>query len=679
MLSIPRVFLGLSLFLNTALASVTRVEIELQSEVLGGQKFGLAGAYEAITGKLHFAVQPANSANRIITDIDLAPRNAHGNVEFSSDFFLLRPKDMSRANGALLIDIPNRGRKTTLGMFNRANSICASCDKPRTAADYGDGFLLREGFTILFIGWQFDPPREPGRMRLYTPIARQEGKPIRGLVRADFVVADRRRHHILSDRNHIPYEVADPTSPENVLTVRDSVEEARRIVPRDKWRFARVKEGNVLADRTHIYLDDGFTPHRIYEVVYVAENPPLVGLGPTAVRDAASYFRYKGSSELGIPRDALDRTLAYGISQCGRFLRTFLYYGFNEDEMGRRALDGVISHVAGAGRGSFNHRFAQPSRDAHPFMNFFHPTDIFPFTDTKQTDPMTGMSDGLQTHRLKRNLRPKIFYTNSAYEYWGRAASLIHTTIDGQHDVEPLDNVRIYLFASTQHGPAKFPPTRTTGVQRDNPMDFSWNMRALLKALDRWVDADIPPPTSRYPRIADGTLVRPEDLNFPDISGFTPSSRVHKAYRADYGPQFYSDGIVTQEPPRIGKSFPVLVPAVDRDGNDRAGIALPELSVPLATYSGWNRFHELSGPTQEITSMNGSFVPFPRTKTDRETTRDPRASIEERYTTREHYLGMISKAVIESTGNGYLLSEDALEILRLAGKHWNYVISMPPN
>ena len=654
---------------NAAFARVSGVEIETQQAVLEGRAFGLAGAYQALRGKLHFAVKPSNPANRIITDIDLAPRNEQGEVRFSSDFFLLRPADMSRANGALLIDIPNRGNKTALGMFNRARRANA----PSSEEHYGDGFLLREGFTILFLGWQFDPPHEPGRMRSYVPVARRKGQPIRGLVRADFVVADRVRTHILSDRHHVPYEAADPSAMENVLTVRDSVEAERRVIPREQWRFARLEAGEPAASRTHVYLEQGFEPGKIYEVVYLSENPPLVGLGPAAVRDAASYFQYEGSKKLGVPRDALDRILAYGISQCGRFLRTFLYYGFNEDEQGRRALDGVISHVAGGGRGSFNHRFAQPSRDAHPFMNFFHPTDIFPFSDRKQRDPISGMNDGLQTHRLRPELRPKVFYTNSAYEYWGRAASLIHTSLDGKRDIAPLDNTRIYLFSSTQHGPARFPPGRSTGRQRDNPMDFSWNMRALLKALDRWAADGVEPPESRYPLIADGTLVAPEKLDFPAVPGVKVSTRVHKAYRADYGPLFYSEGIVTQEPPKIGAAFPILVPAVDGDGNDRAGVALPELTAPLATYCGWNTFNERSGPTREISSMNGSFIPFARTRAEREANGDPRPSIEERYLNREHYLGKIAAAAVKSADQGYLLPADVPEILRQAGGRWDYL------
>ena len=300
----------------------------------------------------------------------------------------------------------------------------------------------------------------------------QDGEPIRGLVRSDFVVTDRTPTHSLADRSHVPYPVADPRAPENVLTVRDTADGKRQPIPRERWRFARMENGEPVPDSGTVWLEGGFEANRIYEVVYLSENPPLVGLGPTAVRDAVSHLKYSGAEPLGIPDDALDRGIAFGISQSGRFLRTFLYYGFNEDERGRIAFDGVMSHVAGGGRGSFNHRFAQPSRDAHPYMNFLHPTDIFPFTDRAQSDRETGREDGILTHALKREFWPKIFYTNSAYEYWGRAASLIHTTIDGKRDIELFDNVRVFLFSGTQHGPGSFPPRVSIGQQRANPLDF---------------------------------------------------------------------------------------------------------------------------------------------------------------------------------------------------------------
>jgi len=645
-----------------ASAEVVRIEVQSRGDLLGGQAFGAAGPYEKLSGRIFFAVDPALPANRIVTDLDKAPRNAAGKVEFSSDFYLIKPKNIARGNGAVLYEVSNRGGKGMLGFFNHASG---SAD-PSTPAEMGDGFLMRQGFTLLWVGWQFDVPPRAG-LRVYPPIASDSGRPIRGLVRSDFVITEREADHSLADRNHIAYAVLDPASPDNVLTVRDSVDGPRRIVPRDQWRFT--------PDRMRVAMDAKFEPGKIYEVVYTSENPAIVGLGPAAIRDVVSMLKYRSADALAIPAGAITRATAFGVSQSGRFLRTYLYYGFNRSEDNRKVFDGVIAQVAGAGRGSFNHRFAQPSRDGHPFLNFFYPTDIFPFTDTAQKDPETGVTDGLLTHAGSPELLPKIFYTNSEYEYWGRAASLIHTTVDGTADVPLMDNVRIYLLAAGQHGPGAFPPTQTIGQQRNNPLDYRWAMKALLLAMDRWTADGTAPPPSRYPRIADGTLVPADQLRFPRVPGVVTSRAVHRAYRADYGPKFISEGVVSIEPPRIGTAFPILVPQVDADGNGIAGVRMPELSVPLATYTGWNLFNDRSGPTDVLSSMQGSYLPLPRTAAERKRTNDPRAAIEERYRDKDQYVELVSKAALALVDQGYLLAEDLAAVLKNAGRHWDYLAS----
>jgi len=653
-------------------ARVVRVELESRAPVLNGKAFGLAGAYEKLVGKVRFEVDPSKPANTIITDIAHAPRNSAGLVEFSADFYIIEPVDASRGNGTVLCEINNRGRKGVLGMFNHA---AGSLD-PSSAEHFGDGWLLREGYTLLWVGWQPDPPHLKGRMRLYPATASGANEvPIQGLARADFVVNDRVSAHTLADRDHVPYAVADLESDKNVLTVRDSVEAPRRVIPREKWRFARMEQGAPIADSGQVWIEGGFEPGKIYEVVYLAQNPPIIGLGPASVRDFAAYLKHGKANNVGVRAGEIRRAIAFGSSQSGRFLRTFLYYGYNRDEEGRRALDAVMSHVAGGGRGSFNHRFAQPSRDAHPYMNFFYPTDIFPFTDAVQKDPESGLEGGIQArYQDTPELRPKVFYTNSSYEYWGRAASLIHTTIDGKRDVDVPDNVRIYHFAGSQHGPASFPPTRSIGQQLSNPMNFRWPMRALLRALNRWADSGEEPPPSRYGRIADRTLVAPEKLPWPKLPGVTYSTRIHKAYRADYGPRFYSEGIVDNQPPKIGEAFPMLVPAVDADGNETAGIRLPEQAVPLATYAGWNLFNAKSGPTNEISSMQGSYIPFAETAAERKAKGDPRPSIGERYTGRNDYLGRVAEVAVQLADEGYLLDEDVPDILKAAAKHWDHLV-----
>lgn len=338
---------------STSFAKVVRFDVEERADVLDGLAFGLAGGYEKISGRVYVTVDPAIDANLIITDIDKAPVNENGLVEFSSEFYILKPKVVGRGNGSLLLEVGNRGGKGLLSFFN----LAARSSDPETAEDFGDGFLMRKGFTLVWVGWQWDTPEVEGRMRMFPPIAIENGRAIRGLVRSDFVPRERESDHSLADRNHIAYPVADPDAAENVLTVRDDVEAERSVIPRSQWKFARVEGGKVVPDPRRVYLESGFEPFRIYEVVYVSENPPIVGLGPGAVRDVVSHLKYDGAPELDIPNDALDRALGFGISQSGRFLRTFLYYGFNEDESRRRVFDGILAHVAGGGRGSFNHRF----------------------------------------------------------------------------------------------------------------------------------------------------------------------------------------------------------------------------------------------------------------------------------------------------------------------------------
>ena len=668
-------FVTLSVFVlgvaATASADVVRVVVESRADVAGGMAYGLAGPYEKLAGMAYFEVDPANPANRIVTDIALAPRNERGMVEFRSNFFLLKPKDTGRGNGTVLYEVSNRGGKGMLGYFNNA----AGSRDPQTAAEMGDGFLLQNGFSLLWLGWQFDVPLRDGQMRLHTPVATDGGNSITGLVRSEVIVNERAYDRSLADRSHIAYAVADPDDPANVLTVRDGVDQPRRVIPRDQWRFARRNDdGSVVDDPTRVYLESGFEPFKIYDVVYVARDPALVGLGPAAVRDMISQMKYETTPELGLDAGAIEHAVAWGVSQSGRFLRTLLYHGFNTDEQNRRAFDGVMAHVAGGGRGSFNHRFAQPSRDGHPFLNKLYPSDIFPFTDVVQHDPETDMRDGLLAG-IQPGHMPKVFYTNSSYEYWGRAASLIHTTLDGAADAPLLDNVRIYSFAGGQHGPGRFPPRRTSGQQLSNPNDYSWFLRPLVLAMDRWIDDDASaPPASVYPRIGDNDLVLPENLGFPELPGVGQPAVPHLAYRAVYGPEFRTRGIASEQPPEVLSAFPILVPRVDADGNETGGLMMPEVAVPLATYTGWNLFHAEAGPTDVLSSMQGSYVPFPRTGDDRERTGDPRQSIEERYGSRAEYLGRVTEAALGLVDDGYLLAGDLAPILAQAARHWDYLM-----
>lgn len=636
-------------------AALVRIEVEERSDVLDGKAFGRSGAYERIIGKAYFAVDPSLRANQQVVDLDKAPRNAAGLVEFSADLYVLKPRNPATGNGALLYEVSNRGGKSILATFNRA----AGSPDPRLASHFGDGFLLEQGYTLVWLGWQFDVPKG---MRLSTPIV----KGVQGPVRAEIILNQKATEHSLGDRNHLPYPVLNPQDPALTLTVRDRANGPRQTVPRSQWS---------LADNTKIVIPGGFEPGRIYELVYTAQDSPVAGLGPAAVRDMLAFLKYGGGSAttiLGDSRRYIKRAYGFGSSQSGRFLRTFVHDGFNRDEKDRKVFDGMIPHVAGGGRGSFNIRFAQASRDGHPFLNTFYPTDIFPFADLPQTDAETGLTGGILS-RTPPEAAPKIFYTNSAYEYYGRAASLIHTSIDGREDAPLAPGTRIYFFAGSQHGPAGFPPRRSEARNLPNPNPFTLSLRALLVALDNWVRDGKEPPPSQYPQLAARQLVAVDRLDFPRIPGVALPTRIQTGYRVDYGPQFRTAGIVSIEPPKVGNAFPAMVPQVDADGNETSGVRLPSVQVPLATLTGWNLRTEAIGAADELYSMVGSYLPFPRTKAERAAAGDPRASIEERYATRAEYLEKVGAWARTLAERGYLLDRDVALAVERAAAEWDWV------
>jgi len=671
-----RAFALLLCFAAAASAEVTRIDVTSHGDLPGNAQYGLAGAYERTSGKIYYEIDPGNPANQIIVDINHAPLNAAGKVEFSADFYLLKPKDMQRGNGTLLFGTSNRGSKRLLTFFNHASAEGRKWDAPvpENEANLGDGFLMRNGFTMLWVGWQFDPPMNGENLRAYLPATVDDDGPIEGFARSDFVVTERVFDFTLGDRNHIAYPASDPEDPQNKLTIRDSVEDSRQVIPRDQWRFARAVGDEVVADLTRVYLASGFEPGKIYEVVYKASNPTIIGLGPAAIRDIVSLLKYGAADALKIPAGTIERTIGFGLSQPGRFLRSFVYAGFNGDTSERKVFDGIMSHIAGAGRGSFNLRFGQASRDAHAFLNFFYPTDIFPFTDVAQTDPATGQTGGLLA-TIESKFMPKFIQTNSSYEYWGRAASLLHTTVDGKKDVPMLQNTRIYHFTGGQHLPDKFPPKFKNGQQLNNPNDYSWAMRSLLLAMNRWITDGTPPPPSRYPKIDDGTLVELAQFNFPALPGINIPTQPHKAYRVDYGPEFASRGIISKQPPDVGAAFPILVPQVNADGNETGGLRMPGVAVPLATYTGWNLYSPEYGPVNEVAHMSGSYIPFANSVEEREASGDPRPSILERYTDRAQYVGLVAESAMQLIDEGFLLNEDLDSILQRAATHWDYRIS----
>lgn len=614
---------------TVARAEVTRIEITSRADLA-------FSGYEKIVGRVFFSVDPGDPRNMIVADIDKAPRNALGRVEFSSDFELVRPK--VNGNGVLLVDIVNRGGRTILPNFNRAGG---------RDPDIGDGFLLRRGFTVAAVGWEFDVPASRGLIRIEVPVARDADAPITGIVQASFTPAEP-GPFVVGDL--AAYTPLDPAGEESLLTVRDHMEGVREAIPRDRWTLTG----------TTVNLHGGFTPGRIYELSFRAANPPVGGLGFIAVRDFATWVKHEPGA-ITSARYAY----AFGNSQSGRFLRTFLYQGFNSDERGRQVLDATLINIAGAARLDLNRRWATPTTASAPATQF-------PFADTAQVDPVSGVTEGLLENPRAAQWQPKIFYSNTGVEYWSsssRAAALTHTTPDGSRDLELPENVRSYFLAGAQHSPGAFPPVQGLGQQLSNPLDYWWTLRALLVAMDRWVREGVEPPPSQYPRLDRGTLVASTHAAFPAIPGVQSPHEIRPAARTFN--TFFEEGA------GAGTTLPMLVPQVDLDGNELAGIRLPDLAVPLATYTGWNfRKPEIGGP-HLVVSLLGSYVPLPRSAGEREARRDPRVSIEERYRGRDAYLARVKDVANTLVRDRYLLTEDVESIMRRATDHWGRLMPAP--
>jgi hypothetical protein len=625
---------------------VTRFEIERREVVLGGKAFGDAGAYEKVIGTLRFTADPKHPLHAQITDIALAPANAQGEVEFAADFYVLKPVDAAKGNRRLLLDVPNRGRKTALDIFNSAPRV----PDPSEPQHFGNGFLMRHGYTVAWVGWQPDVPRRDGLMALEAP--RAQG--VTGTVRVQLRPNERVDSLPLADRYHIPYATTDLNDARASLTVRERSGAPLVEVPRSQWRFS---------DASHVQLDGGFAPGAIYQVIYRSADPAVVGLAFLAVRDSAAFLRF-GSSEAGNPcAGAIERAYLFGVSQSGRFLRHMLFLGLDEDEQGRMVFDAVWPHVAGGRRGEFNLRFGQPSLNIHASV-----ASLPPFNDA-----------GVYERIAKRAHTPKIFATNSTPEYWRGDASLIHTDIEGSRDVEPAPFVRAYLFAGTQHTPGALPPlaanssTGDRGYHLFNVVDYSTLLRSALINLDAWVSQGVEPPPSAVPRLADGTAVETDSLRafYETIPGARFPVRVTKPARFDFGADI--DKGIAAYPPKTGEAFRSYVSAVDADGNEVAGLRPPELVAPLATFAGWNTRHPDTGAAGDLMSMNGSTLRFALTREERERTKDPRRSIAERYASRAAYLEEVRRTTRELIEKRHVLGEDLEAIVERAGKRWDWI------
>jgi Alpha/beta hydrolase domain len=654
---------------SSAPAEVTRVEIATTAPWLDGQVLGKAGSYEKVQGRIYFEVDPRSATGRRVTDIALAPRNSKGRVEFSSDFVLVRPRDPLRARRAVLLEIPNRGLTQADGSLFSAGKGSAFDLMNLDATTLSDAFLFEQGFTVAWLGWQFDLPK--GAIRMEAPAAN-----VNGLVRQS-AIATSTGIHLWRLGGASDYCAADAAQPDAQLLVKSHFDDPGRALPRAGWAFAHIEDGKVVPDPCAVVLQDEFETGLFYELIYRGVHPRLAGLGEAAVSDFVSWLKFGGvASSVRDHPATLSRVLGYGYSQSARFLRDFLYRGFNADERGRQAFDGLFIASAGSGRGSFDHRYAMPGEAGNSVLSDLRPVDLFPFTDGIETDPVTGVRDGLLRRAESSHTVPKIFYTYSSTEYWARVGSLAYTTVDGTQELPLSTRARLYFYAGTPHSHYPFPPiksTRTTAFKNyGNFASADWSFRALLLDLDAWVAKGTTPPDSSYPHLG-ADLVNRERVEFPKVPGVEFPPYMPRNWRADYGPYFFSKGIIANEPPKLGQPYTILVPRANRDGNDSGGIALPDVAVPLGTFTGWNYQLPLLPSLGCLSGLVGSFIPFPLTAEERKTSGDARLSIAERYSGRNDYIEKVRISVQTLVSQRLLRAEDVNAVVEENVARWDYL------
>lgn len=645
-------------------ARIVRMYVAKSEPYLNGTVFGTAGSYVRITGMAYGDVDPANPLNSMIQDIQLAPRNAGGRVEYISDFVILKPADMTKCNGILFLSLPNRG-----------NAIPA------------DRVLLGRGYIYFWCAWQGDVLSGDNRLTMKVPYAGDHGEEITGILRTEYQVSSTVNTLNLgtgffTGLTHRSYETINQDNAGLILTKRILESDPRVPVPNSEWAFSDCTRARFpgIPVTTKISLKDGFDPDYIYELIYTAKNPIVLGLGFAAVRDLSSFLRNDLKDIEGFPNplvgegatiNPVKAALMQGVSQCSNFTRTFLFLGFNQDENGQKVFDGVNAHI-GTRRISLNIRFGRPGGGGLQHEDHLFPGNDPPFTWSSESDPISGTTGGILEKCIGTGTCPKIMQTLSSSEYWQLRASLTTTDSYGTKDLKIPENVRIYLFTGTQHSPDEKADQISGFAQNYN--SYNPCLRALIIALEKWILEGKEPAASSYPSIALNTLVAPgkETTGWPDIPGVPYNGKVNELPLLDYGPQYDTrnvTGILTQEPPKIksGQSYKTLVPGVDRDGNEIGGVRGINIRVPLGTYTGWSLRREGYGKG-DLNSLSGMFIPFKNTRKERIEARDPRLSVKERYGSHEKYVQAVIKAAEELVSEGFLLPDDAATEIQKAEK-----------
>ena len=632
-----------------------------ESVTFDGLSFGSVGQYEKIRGIAYGEVDPSDPRNAVITDIELAPVNAPGMVEYSMDIFILKPVDLNRGNHRILFDFNNRGQMR-VGLFNGA----VTTNNPTSAKDAGTGFIMNLGYTVVGSGWE---PAVSGvdAMKIIVPVATKDGATITG-PSYEYIVFDNDK----TATSRLAYAAANTDKSQAALTVRERLDDPPTTVPATGWDYTS-------EDGTEICLLPSGTPFQqsyIYEFTYSAKNPLVSGIGLAATRDFVAFLR-NGTDDEGNPlANDVQYTFSYSISQPSRVLNDFQNLGFNEGENGQRVFDGILSHTGGGSGDQINFRFGQTDRTERNRQNHLYPECVFPFAHQVLTDHLSGKTAGRSERCTASDTSPKRFEINTSNEYWVKACSLLHTDTQG-FDLPDPENVRFYLLSGLSHGVGAVTDRKknqqfTNGVSPDAPH------RALLVALDEWVSQGITPPESKVPRRADNSAfavhqsgsqtgyVPQSELGWPNIPGATYNGLITTRYFLDFGKDF-DNGILSNYPPSlVGRpAYPIYVSKVDQDGNELAGIRLPEVAAPVATTTGW-ALRRTGFSENEGGESDGQHIPFKTTKGERISAGDPRPSLEERYEDHNGYVQQVTRAAKNLCKQRFLLASDAQRYIEAA-------------
>jgi hypothetical protein len=621
----------LALTIGSADARVTGFEIVSTEPVFDGQSFGDAGAYERIDAIATFAVDPASPRAAGVVDIDQAPVNAAGEVEFSTEVAIMRPAAADAGSSVLFYEVPNRGRNLSFMLLNRGDSPAI----PSTAEQAGDGFLMSRGYTLVWSGWQADLTDD--LLNLDVPVLED----VTGLSREEFIFDE--AEDVSTAK--LTYPAADLDPAKATLTVRAKETDERATAEGLSFKYLSPTEIEITRPAS---ADAG----AIYEFIYPAKDAVPAGLALVATSDLVSFLRGNPGHDVESPLSGIDHTIAMGISQSGRFLRDLIYQGFNADEQGARVFDGAMPHIAGSRKTFTNYRLAQPGRYSRQHEDHDYPGDQFPFTYAETTDPLTGKTESILSACNASDTCPKVMHTDTSTEFWQARASLLTTAPDG----EPVDmppDVRLYFIAGAPH----FTTWSSTSAEAascvypSNPLHTGPIMRALVVAMERWVTDGTEPPASRYPSRADGTLIALEELKLPQIAGDTPQPPFNPLEVMDH----------TTLPPTPGQAYPVFLPVVDADGIPEGGIEAPFVQAPLGTHFGWN-LRKAGFGEGELCSLTGSFVPFPK----QAVADDSRAPLSERYQDSDAYLAAVKAAADNLVADGLMLPDDVNYVMERA-------------